>query len=68
VYVICFTHGMQIPTGCATTHRPYQPARPWHSALQELQRCAGTQCAPLLVQQCIPYLQTRVLVHLVTEV
>jgi putative nucleotidyltransferase with HDIG domain len=40
-----------------TTPRPYQPARPVPMALKELERCAGTQFDPLLVQQCSASLQ-----------
>jgi HD-GYP domain-containing protein (c-di-GMP phosphodiesterase class II) len=42
-----------------TTSRPYQPARSVETALQELERNAGTQFDPLLVQQCTTYLQAR---------
>lgn len=40
-----------------TTARPYQSARSVSAALQELERCAGTQFDPLLVQQCVAFLQ-----------
>ncbi len=40
-----------------TTPRPYQAAQPVPTALRELERCAGTQFDPLLVQQCISSLQ-----------
>jgi putative nucleotidyltransferase with HDIG domain len=40
-----------------TTTRPYQPARPVFVALQELERGAGTQFDPLLVQRCVVSLQ-----------
>jgi HD-GYP domain-containing protein (c-di-GMP phosphodiesterase class II) len=33
-----------------TTDRPYRPARPWDKALAELDRCAGTQFDPAVVQ------------------
>jgi putative nucleotidyltransferase with HDIG domain len=40
-----------------TTPRPYQSARSVPVALQELERHAGTQFDPLLVQQCIVSLE-----------
>ena len=40
-----------------TTARPYQPARSVFVALQELERSAGTQFDPLLVQKCVVSLQ-----------
>jgi putative nucleotidyltransferase with HDIG domain len=40
-----------------TASRPYQAARPVHVALQELERGAGTQFDPLLVQRCVVSLQ-----------
>jgi putative nucleotidyltransferase with HDIG domain len=40
-----------------TTPRPYQSARSLPVALQELERCAGTQFDPLLVQQCTASLE-----------
>ena len=42
-----------------TTARPYQPARSVSVAVQELERGAGTQFDPLLVQRCVVSLQGR---------
>lgn len=40
-----------------TTPRPYQAARSVPLALQELERCAGTQFDPLHEQRCVAFLQ-----------
>ncbi|MGZ3644549.1 MAG: HD-GYP domain-containing protein [Ktedonobacteraceae bacterium] len=63
--------GLTIPTGARliaiadalgvmTTPRPYQQARPISAAIQELERCAGTQFDPLLVQQCSASLRSSI--------
>src|SRR5690348_2249240 len=60
--------GLAIPSGARliaiadafaamTTARPYQPTRSVSAALQELERFAGTQFDPLLVQRCVTSLQ-----------